>query len=206
MAKPINLYQNQAPAAMSQMGQGLAQAGASIGESYRSGAESMGKGLAGGITSAAGSVASAYKEYKDTKGYVSSSEKAYETIKDFLPKELRFAFDAQLESMGSDVAASLATKKQFWDRTNAYLGMAVKNQMDLDRQQQELNSAMERLKYSEGAAAARQNTSLQSQFDLEQLRQKYRAQRDAGGVNFGLKPFGAGGNSGAGYYNQMFGK
>lgn len=56
------------------------------------------------------------------------------------------------------------------------------------------------------AAAARQGTGLQSQFDLEQLRQKYRAQQGAGGVNFGLEPFGTGGNSGAGYYNQMFGE
>lgn len=161
------------------MGQGLAQAGANISESMKSGAESMGKGLGSALTS----VASAYKEYKDTKGYVSSSEKAYETIKDFLPKELRFAFDAQLESMGSNVAASLATKKQFWDRTNAYLGMAVKNQMDIDRQRQELDAAMERLKYSEGAAAARQVAALTSEQGMPFRKQTAELLYGSGSVN-----------------------
>jgi hypothetical protein len=45
----------------------------------------------------------------------------------------------------------------------------------------------------------------QSQFDIQQLIQKYRAQQ-GGGVNFSLDPFGGGGPSGgAASYNQQYG-
>lgn len=61
-------------------------------------------------------------------------------------------------------------------------------------------------KMKEQAASGLQGSRIQGEFDLQQMLQKYKAQRDAGGVNFGLEPFGGGGSSGASSYNQMFGE
>lgn len=59
-------------------------------------------------------------------------------------------------------------------------------------------------KMQEGAATGRTQMGAQTQFDIEQLRQKYRAQQ-GGGVNFSLDPFGyGGGGGGANDYNQNY--
>ena len=148
MAKPINLYQGQAPSAFGQMGAGIAEAGAGIAKAIQAGDAQMGAGIAGGINTAVNE----YAKYKDVKSSVTASEKAYETLRSFLPKELQFAMDSQLESMGSDTGISLNDKKHFWEQTNAMLGASVKQAMDLQKQQKELD-----------AAAARQRESLNEQ-------------------------------------------
>lgn len=136
MAKPINLYQGQAPSAFGQMGAGIAEAGAGIAKAIQAGDAQMGAGIAGGVNAAVGE----YAKYKDVKSSVTASEKAYETLRSFLPKELQFAMDAQIESMGSDTGISLNDKKHFWEQTNAMLGASVKQAMDLQKQQKELDA------------------------------------------------------------------
>ena len=202
MAKPINPYQGPAPAAMSQMGKGILEAGANIGRTLQSGYEAMGKGLASGIEAAAGE----YAKYKNMSSQIKAAEKSYETLKGYLPPEVQQRFDEQIKSLNTSDTTSLRDKAAFWDQAKGFIGSSVAQTMALQKQQQEQAAAMARTMVGEAGATGRQTTALQSQFDLEQLRQKYRAQQGAGGVNFGLEPFGAGGNSGAGYYNQMFGE
>lgn len=190
MAKPINLYQGQAPSAFGQMGAGIAEAGAGIAKAMQSGTAQMGAGLAGGINTAVGE----YVKYKDMKSAVTASEKAYETLRSYLPKELQFAIDSQLESMGSDTGISLNDKKHFWEQSNAMLGAAVKQAMDIQKQQ-----------LSDAAARDRAVIGGQTQFDLEQLRQKYKAQQGSG-VNSGMDSISGGDGNSSSYYNSRFGE
>jgi hypothetical protein len=152
MAKPINPYQGAAPAAMSQMGQGILEAGARIGQTIQSGYESMGKGLASGISSAASSIAGAYGDYKKMESGIKASEKAFDTFRSFLSPEVQQSIDARIEEMNKDTSLSLQDKAAFWDQAKAVMGGAINQKFAIDKQQQELN-----------AAAARQREQIASQ-------------------------------------------
>jgi hypothetical protein len=71
MAKPINLYQGPAPAAMGMMGQGISQAGGAIGEMLMKGYAGLGQGLASGINQA---VSQYYKQMQDEKQFQREKE------------------------------------------------------------------------------------------------------------------------------------
>lgn len=160
MAKPLNPYQGAAPAAMSQMGAGILEAGANIGRSLQSGYESMGKGLAAGITSAASSVASMYKQQQDMKSQVKAAEKSYETLRPYFTPEMRETFDAQAQAMRNE---SLRDQAAFWDQSKGLIGGIVSNAFAMQKQKQELDAAMARTQFSEGAATGRTAASLASQ-------------------------------------------
>lgn len=159
MAKPLNPYQGPAPAAMSQMGQGFLEAGANIGRALQSGYESMGKGLAGGINAVAGE----YAKYKDMTSQVKAAEKSYETLRPYFTPEMRESFDAQVQAMNEDPNLSLRDKAAFWDQTKGVMGNIVSNAFAMQKQKQELDAAMARTKFSEGAATGRQAATLASQ-------------------------------------------
>lgn len=77
MAQPVKMFQGPAPEAMGRMGEGLSQAGANIGKFMQEGYESLGKGLASGITGAAqayGGYQTAKASNKITEGVLSSPE------------------------------------------------------------------------------------------------------------------------------------
>jgi hypothetical protein len=76
MAKPRELFNTPAPQAMSQMGQGIADAYANVGRIEGQGMQAMGQGIAQGITSAASAVAGYMKETKQLE----SQNKAYENL------------------------------------------------------------------------------------------------------------------------------
>jgi len=76
MAKPRELFNTPAPQAMSQMGQGIADAYANVGRIEGQGMQAMGQGIAQGITSAASSVASYMKEAKQLE----AQNKSYENL------------------------------------------------------------------------------------------------------------------------------
>lgn len=76
MAKPRELFNTPAPQAMSQMGQGIADAYANVGRLEGQGYQALGQGIAQGITSAASSVAGYMKETKQLE----SQNKAYENL------------------------------------------------------------------------------------------------------------------------------
>lgn len=65
--KPREMYSGAAPAAMGQMGQGLAEVGGNIAKSILSGYQSLGEGLGKGIQAAGSSIAGAYTDYKSAK-------------------------------------------------------------------------------------------------------------------------------------------
>ena len=76
MARPRELFNTPAPQAMSQMGQGIADAYANVGRIEGQGMQAMGQGIAQGITSAASAVAGYMKETKQLE----SQNKAYENL------------------------------------------------------------------------------------------------------------------------------
>jgi hypothetical protein len=148
MAKPINPYQGAAPAAMAQMGQGILEAGARIGQTIQSGYESMGKGLASGITAAA----DAYGDYKKMQSGIKASEKAYDTFKGFLDPEARKSIDEKIEGVNKDTSLSLQDKAAFWEQAKSFIGGSVNQNFAMQKQKAELD-----------AAAARQAASIQEQ-------------------------------------------
>lgn len=202
MAKPINLYQGPAPAAMGMMGQGILEAGANIGRTLQKGYESMGQGLASGVNAAA----SAYGDYKKMQSGIKASEKAYDTFKDFLDPEIRTNIDQKIEGINKDTSLSMRDKAAFWDQAKSFIGSSINQSFAMQKQKAELDAAAARQGAAQSFSAAQQNNALQNQFDIEQLRQKYRAQQGSG-VNFGLDPFGGGsGGGGSSYYNQQYGE
>lgn len=148
MAKPINPYQGPEPAAMKYMGAGILEAGANIGRTLQGGYESMGKGIASGITAAA----DAYKQYKDTQSEIKASEKSYETMKSFLPEEVRKKFDEEIKSLNKSDTTSLRDKAAFWNQAKSFIGSSVGQAFQMNKQKAELD-----------AAAARQAAALEEE-------------------------------------------
>jgi hypothetical protein len=136
MAKPINPYQGAAPAAMAQMGQGISEAGARIGQTLQGGYESMGKGIASGINA----VASAYGDYKKMQSGIKASEKAFDTFRSFLSPEVQKSIDDRITEMNKDTSLSLQDKAAFWDQAKAVMGGAINQKFAIDKQQQELDA------------------------------------------------------------------
>ena len=167
MAKQINPYQGPAPAAMSQMGAGILEAGARIGQTIQSGYESMGKSIGQGIQSAGSSIAGAYGDYKKMESGVKASEKAYETFRGFLEPDVQKSIDDQIAGMKQDTSLSLQDKALFWDQAKGMMGGAINQKFALDKQQRELNAAMAR--QQAGEAAARDRTLLGIQARAEEL-------------------------------------
>jgi cell fate (sporulation/competence/biofilm development) regulator YlbF (YheA/YmcA/DUF963 family) len=186
MAKPFNPYQGPAPAAMAQMGQGILEAGARIGQTLQRGYESMGQGIAGGITAAA----DAYSDYKKTQSNVKASEKAYDTFRSFLDPEVQKSIDTRIEEMNKDTSMSLRDKAAFWDQAKTVMGGAINQKFGIDKQQQELNARKAIMEYEQTQANLRQAATLQNQLDLEQQRARYKALEGGGGGAFGGGDFG----------------
>ena len=83
MAKPINPYQGSAPAAISQMGAGILEAGANIGRTLQGGYESLGKGISSGITAAG----EAYKQSKQDQAKFDATKKLFKAFESYLPTQ-----------------------------------------------------------------------------------------------------------------------
>lgn len=75
---PINPFSGQAPAAMAQMGAGLSEAGARIGQFNYQGLADFGKGIASGISTGSGQ----YFAGQDAKNTVKALGKTAELIQD----------------------------------------------------------------------------------------------------------------------------
>jgi hypothetical protein len=119
MAKPINLYQGAASAAMGQMGQGILEAGARIGQTIQSGYESMGKGLAGGINAAVGE----YAKHKDDQAKFDATKKVFTAFEDFLPKTIDPETGKDISPMGETVKAIFADTSMSVREKNALAPM-----------------------------------------------------------------------------------
>lgn len=195
MAKPINLYQGPAPAAMGQMGAGILEAGANIGRTLQSGYESMGKGIASGITAAA----DAYKQYKEDQAKFDATKKMFKTFGGSLNEDERKGID----EIFADTSMSVREKNALAPTLMQYLGASQQQKQALEKQKAELDARMSLQKAGDVSAMDRTLLGGQTQFDLEQLRQKYRAQQGTG-VNFGMDPIGGAGNNSS-YYNSQFG-
>ena len=108
MAKPINLYQGPAPAAMGMMGQGILEAGANIGRTIQGGYESMGKSLGEGIKSAASSVAGAYTQSKQDQAKFDATKKLVKAWESFLPTKTDPVTGAVTTPVADEIKSILA--------------------------------------------------------------------------------------------------
>ena len=122
MAKPRELYSGAAPQAMSQMGQGIADAYANVGRIEGQGMQALGQGIAQGLTAAGGAIG----DYKKMSSQVKSSENFYNTMKEggYLPPEMTKGIDTMV---GGDVYKNMGTaeKAQFWGDVRAYNAAAL---------------------------------------------------------------------------------
>jgi hypothetical protein len=125
MAKPRELFNTPAPQAMSQMGQGIAEAYANVGRIYGQGYQALGQGIAQGISEAAGAVA----DYKKMSSQVKSDAAAFNSFKDYLPPE----FVNQQQALENDPKASLMDKQQFYQSAKGYLGAAIGQKYKMDQ-------------------------------------------------------------------------
>jgi hypothetical protein len=129
MARPRELFNTPAPQAMSQMGQGIADAYANVGRIEGQGMQALGQGIAQGITSAASSIAGAYGDYKKMQSQVKADAAAFNSFKDYLPAE----FVNQQQTLENDPKASLMDKQQFYQSAKGYLGAAIGQKYKMDQ-------------------------------------------------------------------------
>ena len=200
MAKPINLYQGPAPAAMGMMGQGIIEAGANIGRTLQGGYESMGKGIASGITAAA----DAYVQYKEDQAKFDATKKMVKVFGNSLDENQR----KEIDSIFADTSMSVREKNALAPTLMQYLGAANQQQQALAKQKAELDAALARTQFSEGAATGRTKMGVEGQLTLEQQRAKHEALKEksgGGGFGFNFPQFGIGTGGGAASYNQQYG-
>jgi hypothetical protein len=152
MAKPINPYQGAAPAAMAQMGQGILEAGARIGQTIQGGYESMGKGLASGINSAV----SQYAQYKDDQAKFDATKKMFNAFGGSLGEKERQGID----DIFADTSMSVREKNALAPTLMQFLGAA-----------QQQNQAMAKQKAELDARAGLQAAALESQ-EMQPFRQQ----------------------------------
>ena len=158
MAKPLNPYQGAAPAAMGQMGQGILEAGAQAARTMQSGYQAMGEGIASGIQSLAKSISSAREKNKEEKAKYDATQKVFSAFESVLPKqtnpqtgEVTSPISDKVKSIFADTSMSVAEKNAMAPMLLNFLAQA-QQQYGVNEQQK---AAMDRLKYSESAAARR---------------------------------------------------
>ena len=132
---------------MAQMGQGILEAGARIGQTIQGGYESMGKGLAGGINAAA----DAYKQHKDDQAKFDATKKMVKTFGGSLNEQERQGID----EIFADTSMSVREKNALAPTLMQYLGASNQQQQALEKQKAEIDAALARTKFSEGAATGR---------------------------------------------------
>lgn len=125
MARPRELYSGPAPQAMSQMGQGIADAYARVGEIQGKGMQALGQGIAQGISA----VGEAYGDYKKMQSQVKADTAAFDSFKDYLPAE----FVQKQQALENDPSASLLDKQQFYQSAKGYLGAAIGQKYKMDQ-------------------------------------------------------------------------
>lgn len=122
----------QPPAAMSMMGQGVAEGIGKVGQIYGQGLASMGESIGKGITAAAGM----YAQGKEAEGNVKSMEKMAKTITD---DKIREPLLAYLQ----DTNISTSQKSKFG---MDFFNEAIKNQYLMNLEKEKEKSRMELLR------------------------------------------------------------
>lgn len=185
MAKPLNPYQGGAPAAMAQMGAGVMEAGANAARSLQSGYEALGSGLAKGITS----VANAYAQNKEEQARFDATKKMFKAYESYLPESAR----NEIGGIFEDTSMSTAQKNAMAPMLLNFLAQS-QQQYGVSEQQK---AAMDRLKYSEGAATGRQAASIEAQ----KVQPFYNYEAQASSLNsMPINPFS--GDQGFGIHSQ----
>ena len=161
--KSQDIYHGAAPAAMGQMGQGLAEVGAGIARSIQSGGEAFGKGISGGVQA----VGDAYKQYKDMDSDVKAKQAAAKTLLPYLPESARKSFTDAEAKIAADTSLGLRDKKAFYDLHMNMLGNAVGHSMAMEKVAAETAGRIEAVGTGNAGALA-----------LEELRKQYEIEKE----------------------------
>jgi hypothetical protein len=157
MATPQQLYRGTAPAAMTKMGDGMADAYARVGAIEGAGYAKLGESIGGALQAVGGM----YADYKKDKAIVSAQSKALDTFKPYLPKDMATTLTNQWDNMNNS-DTSLAEKKEWLHSTMGMAGNAVAQQFKMQQIGAEQGGATGRTIISENAATGRNDAALQS--------------------------------------------
>jgi len=130
--KPRELYSGQAPIAMAQMGQGMAEVGSRIADITLRGQEAMAKGISSGVNA----VADAYKEHKNMVAENKSAANMNQDLRDsnLLPESLTSRIDAQVSTKdGWYAKATPLERNKFWKDFDPYFKASIANQYAINR-------------------------------------------------------------------------
>ena len=164
---------------MSQMGAGILEAGANIGRTIQGGYESMGKGIASGITAAA----DAYKQYKDDQAKFDATKKMFKTFSGSLNEQERQGID----EIFADTSMSVREKNALAPTLMQYLGASQQQKQALEKQRAELDAALARTQFSEGAATGRTAAHIAAEKEQTALKLLY-GSGSGGSTSFGGAP------------------
>lgn len=164
---------------MSQMGQGILEAGANIARTLQSGYESMGKGISGGITAAG----EAYKQYKDDQAKFDATKKMFKTFSGSLNEQERQGID----EIFADTSMSVREKNALAPTLMQYLGASQQQKQALEKQQKEIDAMLARTKFSEGAATGRTAAQITAEKEQTALKLLY-GSGSGGNTSFGGAP------------------
>ena len=164
---------------MAQMGAGMAEVGANIGRTLQRGYESMGQGIAGGITAAA----DAYVQYKEDQAKFDATKKMFKTFGGSLNEDERKGID----EIFADTSMSVREKNALAPTLMQYLGASQQQKQALEKQQKEIDAAMAGRKYSEGAATGRTAAQIAAEKEQTALKLLY-GSGGGGGTSFGGAP------------------
>ena len=164
---------------MSQMGAGIIEAGANIGRTLQGGYESMGKGIASGITAAA----DAYVQYKEDQAKFDATKKMVKTFGGSLNEQERQGID----EIFADTSMSVREKNALAPTLMQYLGASQQQKQALEKQKAELDAMLARTKFSEGAATGRTAAQIAAEKEQTALKLLY-GSGGGGGTSFGGAP------------------
>ena len=164
---------------MSQMGAGIIEAGANIGRTLQGGYESMGKGIASGITAAA----DAYVQYKEDQAKFDATKKMVKTFGGSLNEQERQGID----EIFADTSMSVREKNALAPTLMQYLGASQQQKQALEKQKAELDAMLARTKFSEGAATGRTAAQIAAEKEQTALKLLY-GSGSGGSTSFGGAP------------------
>lgn len=164
---------------MAQMGAGMAEVGANIGRTLQRGYESMGQGIASGITAAA----DAYVQYKEDQAKFDATKKMFKAFGGSLSEDERKG----IQEIFDDTSISTREKNFVSPAIMQYMGASQQQKQALEKQQKEIDAMLARTKFSEGAATGRTAAQIAAEKEQTALKLLY-GSGSGGNTSFGGAP------------------
>jgi hypothetical protein len=159
MATPHELFRGKAPAAMAQMGAGIADSYARAGAIEGAAYQQLGQTIGGAITGLAG----AYKDYKATQSDIKAKSAALDTMMPYLPEKMQTQLSEQKASIMNDTSMSDRDKQAYLHDTFGMAGNFIGQGQKLQQIQTEGGLRFGLAGMQEAAASARQAEQLKAE-------------------------------------------